>query len=68
MSNNTEDTGKATSHQIDYSTLNQLSASYTAGVFAFTQEYERHYSILIPEYGPASSHHSSSAGCTSTSS
>ncbi|XHF72582.1 calcium-binding protein [Xylella fastidiosa subsp. multiplex] len=47
MSNNTEDTGKATSHQIDYSTLNQLSASYTAGVFAFTQEYERHYSILI---------------------
>ncbi|ALR05941.1 calcium-binding protein [Xylella fastidiosa] len=47
MSNNTEDTGKATSHQIDYSTFNQLSASYTAGVFAFTQEYERHYSILI---------------------
>ncbi|WP_268806894.1 hypothetical protein [Xylella fastidiosa] len=41
MSNNTEDTGKATSHQIDDSTFNQLNGILKSGSLAFIQEYER---------------------------
>ncbi|MFE8346934.1 MAG: hypothetical protein ABGU97_03860 [Xylella fastidiosa subsp. multiplex] len=41
MSNNTEDTGKATSHQIDDSTFNEWSGILKAGSLEFIQEYKR---------------------------
>ncbi|WP_267885910.1 hypothetical protein ACN3VN_02770 [Xylella fastidiosa] len=41
MSNNTEATGKATSHQMDDSTFNEWNEVLKAGSLAFIQEYER---------------------------